>query len=102
MTLADARVGAAMGLSQLDNGFFRSRWDRATPGERAYLMAMAVDGDGPSQAGSIAERLQRKLSSLGPTRAGLIAKGMVYSPEYGKVAFTVPGMADFILRQPEP
>lgn len=102
VTLADARVGAAMGLSQLDNGFFRSRWDRATPGERAYLMAMAVDGDGPSQAGSIAERLQRKLSSLGPTRAGLIAKGMVYSPEYGKVAFTVPGMADFIRRQPEP
>jgi hypothetical protein len=48
----------------------------------------ALDGDGPSQAGNVAERLQRKISSLGPTRAGLIA-------------FTVPGMADFISRQAE-
>jgi len=40
VTLADARVGAAGGLHQLDNGFFRSRWDRATPGERAYLSVM--------------------------------------------------------------
>lgn len=102
VTVADARVGAADGLHRLDNGFFRSRWDRATPGERAYLTVMAVDGDGPSQAGEIAERLHRTVSSLGPTRAGLIAKGLAYSPEYGQVGFTVPGMADFINRQPEP
>ena len=101
VTLADARVGVAGGLHQLDNGFFRSRWDRATPGERAYLTVMAVDGDGPSQAGAVAERLRRTVSSLGPTRAGLIGKGLAYSPEYGQVAFTVPGMADFINRQPE-
>jgi hypothetical protein len=102
VTVADARVGTAVGLHQLDNGFFRSRWDRATPSERAYLTVMAVDGEGPSQAGDVAERLRRTVSSLGPTRAGLIGKGLTYSPEYGQVAFTVPGMADFINRQPEP
>jgi hypothetical protein len=42
----------------------------------------------------------KKLSSVGPTRGGLINKGLVYAPEHGLVAFTVPGMADFINRQP--
>jgi hypothetical protein len=36
---------------------------------------------------------------LGPIRAGLIFKGLVYAPEHGLVAFTVPGMANFISRQ---
>jgi hypothetical protein len=40
-----------------------------------------------------------KVSSLGPTRAQLLSKGLIYSPEYGQVAFTVPGMAAFIERQ---
>lgn len=39
------------------------------------------------------------MNSLGPTRAGLISKGLIYAPEYGVVAFTVPAMADFIQRQ---
>jgi hypothetical protein len=32
-----------LGHAVLDGGFFRSRWDRATPTERAYLAAMAAD-----------------------------------------------------------
>jgi len=35
-------------------------------------------------------------------RANLIAKGLIFAPEHGVVAFTVPGMADFIQRQPNP
>ncbi|MGQ7296789.1 ATP-binding protein [Quadrisphaera sp. KR29] len=97
---ADARVGAARGRAALDDGFFRSRWDRATTAEQAYLRAMAVDGDAGSPSGEVAARLGRKVASLGPARASLIAKGLVYAPEHGVVAFTVPGMADFIGRQP--
>ncbi len=99
VTLADARVGAAHGRAALDNGFFRARWDRATRSEQQYLRAMAVDGDGGSSSGQVATRLGRKVTSLGPTRASLIAKGLVYAPEHGVVAFTVPGMAEFIQRQ---
>ncbi len=29
----------------------------------------------------------------------LIAKGLIYAPQHGVVAFTVPGMAAFIIRQ---
>jgi hypothetical protein len=101
ITLTDAKVGAARGRSALDVGFFRARWDRATRAEQAYLRAMAVDGDDGSPSGEVAIRLGRKASSLGPARASLIAKGLIYAPEHGVVAFTVPGMADFIQRQPQ-
>lgn len=95
----DAEVGVVQGNSQLDNGFFRVRWDRATPSEQHYLRAMAVDGDEGSSSGTVATRLGKKPKSLGPIRAALISKGLVYAPEHGVVAFTVPGMAAFIDRQ---
>jgi AAA ATPase domain len=96
---ADAVVGVAQGNNQLDNGFFRARWDRATRAEQTYLRVMAADGDEGSSSSEVASRLSRKPTSLGPTRASLIAKGIIYAPEHGVVAFTVPGMAAFIKRQ---
>jgi len=102
VTLADARVGAARGRAALDDGFFRVRWDRATRAEQRYLRAMAPDGDAGSPSGEIAGRLGRSINSFGPARASLISKGLIYAPEHGLVAFTVPGMAGFIQRQPEP
>lgn len=98
-TVEDAQTAVAAGLRRLDAGFFPSRWDRATPRERDYMNAMAKDGEGPSGTGEIASRLGRKVTSLGKLRGELVAKGLIYSPEYGQVAFTVPGMADFIERQ---
>jgi hypothetical protein len=99
ITEQDAQIGVARGNQQLDNGFFRARWDRATPAEQLYLRAMALDNDSGSQSGVVATRLGKNVTSLGPTRAKLINKGLVYAPEHGVVAFTVPGMAAFILRQ---
>ena len=95
----DAALGVAQGTNDLDNGFFRVRWDRATRAEQAYLRAMATDGDEGSSSSEVATRLSRKPASLGPTRASLIAKGLIYAPEHGVVAFTVPRMAAFIGRQ---
>lgn len=94
-------VAVETGIQLLDDGFFKARWDRATPAERRLLVAMADDGTGPSTIGAIAERLGRKVTSLGPARAALIAKGLVYSPEHGQLAYTVPGMADFTRRNRE-
>ncbi len=95
----DAISGVRVGWELLDAGFFRARWERATPAQRNYLWAMSNDGDGPSSTGEIAARLGKKQASLGPIRAGLISKGLVFAPEHGLVAFTVPGMANFISRQ---
>jgi hypothetical protein len=101
ITLTDARVGAAHGRAALDDGFFRSRWDRATRAEQQYLRALALDGRGSAQSSDVATRLGRTANSLGPARAALIAKGLIYSPEHGVIAFTAPGMSEFISRQTE-
>lgn len=96
----DARVGVEAGREKLDAGFFRSRWNRATPAEREYLRAMADDGEGPSSSGDVARRLGKtSVQQVGPTRANLIHKGMLYAPGHGLIAYTVPGMAAFIERQ---
>lgn len=97
--LEDAVLGVAEGQRALDTGFFSARWERATRAERAFLLAMADDNGEPSRTGDIADRLRLKATSLGPARASLIAKGIVYSPEYGLLAYTVPGMADFVRRR---
>ena len=96
---ADAVEGIRIGKARLDDGFFRSRWERATPGEREYLSAMAADGDEPSHSGEVARRLAKLPTQLGPVRAKLISKGLVFAPAHGAIAFTVPGMAEFIARQ---
>ena len=98
--LDDPLAGIRAGTDSLDHGFFRSRWERASSSEREYMIAMAEDGDGPSQSGEVARRLGRKPTAVGPTRAKLIYKGLVYAPEHGAIAFTVPGMAGYIKRQP--
>ncbi len=97
----DAAVARSIGFDLLDQGFFLIRWDRATRAEREYLRAMAVDGDGPSSVADVAKRRDTKLQSLGPIRARLIAKGIVFSPGHGTIAFTVPGFATFIRRADE-
>jgi hypothetical protein len=102
LTYDDARVGAVSGQAHLDAGFYRARWERAAPSQRAYLEAMAQDGEGPSQSGEVATRLGKIPTGVGPIRDSLIKKGLIYSPEHGQIAYTVPGMADFIARQPQP
>ena len=84
--------------ASLDAGFFRARFDRLTPAEKRYLRAMAELGPGPHRSGEIARILDRKVTSLGPTRAQLIAKGMIWSAARGDTAFTVPSFDRFMRR----
>lgn len=83
---------------RLDDNFFRVRFDRLTPREKTYLRAMAELGPGPYRTGDIADKLGVKINTLGPVRASLIRKGMVYSPSHGEMAFTVPLFDDFMRR----
>lgn len=99
INLNDARLGVATGQLALDTGFFRVRWDRATSAEKDYLKAMALDGDRGSASGEVAARLHKKTTALGPVRANLINKGLIYSPDHGVIAYTVPAMAAFVRRQ---
>ncbi|GAA1406217.1 hypothetical protein GCM10009614_05500 [Glutamicibacter uratoxydans] len=98
-SVQNAQAAVALGRARLDSGFFPARWERATPSERAYMSAMATDGDRESRSADISQRLDKSAQALAPMRASLISKGIIYSPQRGYVAFTVPGMADFIDRQ---
>jgi len=83
---------------RLDENFFRVRFDRLTPREKTYLRAMAELGPGPYRTGDIADKLGIKINTLGPVRASLMKKGMLYSPSHGEMAFTVPLFDEFMRR----
>lgn len=85
-------------LRRLDEGFFKVRIDRLTPKEKEYVIAMARLGAGPYRSSDVAEKLGEKLTTLGPRRAQIIAKGMIYSPAHGDIAFTVPMFDEYLKR----
>ncbi len=97
----DVRVAEPEAEAELAVGFFGSRYERATPAEREYLRAMAdLDADSASVASAdVARLLGRKPQSLSPARDALLKKGLVYSGERGKVAFTVPHFGRYLRAQ---
>ncbi|MHB8184598.1 MAG: ATP-binding protein [Dermatophilaceae bacterium] len=84
--------------SKLDASFFRVRLDRATEMQRAYLRAMAGLGPEPQKAADVAAVMGRTSPQVAPTRAELINMGLLYTPEHGYAAFTVPHFDQFMLR----
>lgn len=98
ITLEDMETASRSAIAALDEGFFRVRFDRLTPSEKRYLRAMAELGPGPHRSGSIAEVLERGVTSLAPVRSQLIAKGMIWSPSHGDTTFTVPLFDGFMQR----
>lgn len=84
--------------AKLDASFFRVRLDRATPLQTAYMRAMAELGPDAQKAADVARIMGRESSQLGPTRAELIDMGLLYTPEHGYAAFTVPDFDKFMLR----
>lgn len=96
--LAAVTAASVTAIAAMDESFFRVRFDRLTPKEKKYLRAMAELGEGPHRSGDIAACYAANVSSLAPTRSSLIAKGMVWSPNHGDTAFTVPMFDEFMKR----
>lgn len=98
ITEQDARNATNESIRKLDESFFRVRFDRTTPAERDYMRCLAELGEGPQRSADVATALGRVATSLGPVRDSLIKKGMIYSPEYAQIAFTVPLFDEFMRR----
>ncbi len=98
ITLNDVLATTDVVTRRLDENFFRVRFDRLTPREKKYLRAMAELGHDPYRTGDIADVMGTNIKALGPVRASLIKKGMVYSPSHGDMAFTVPLFDAFMRR----
>ncbi len=98
ITAADMERAYPVILRNLDRSFFRVRFDRLTPSEQQYLRALASLGPGAHRSGEVARTLGVSTSKLGPRRDSLVKKGMLYSPAFGDVAFTVPLFDNFMKR----
>lgn len=98
ITLKDVQDASVQAIAALDVSFFLVRFDRMTVAEKVYLRAMSELGEGPHRSGDIAGILNRSSQSLGPIRSSLIGKGMIWSPNHGDTAFTVPMFDEFMRR----
>jgi hypothetical protein len=108
ITAGDVAVAAPEAERELAVGFFGSRYERATPGEREYLRAMADAASALTEGGEalddiesvptadVAAVLGKKPQSLSPARDALLKKGLIYSGERGRIAFTVPHFGAFL------
>ena len=105
----DVAVAAPEAERELAVGFFGSRYERATPGERDYLCAMAdaaadlgEDPVGAVATADVAAVLGKKPQSLSPARDALLKKGLIYSGERGRIAFTVPHFGRYLRDHADP
>ena len=109
ITAEDVAVAAPEAEGELAVGFFGSRFERATPGEREYLRAMAdaavaisersaeeLDDIQSVPTADVAAELGKKPQSLSPARDSLLKKGLIYSGERGRIAFTVPHFGRYL------
>lgn len=98
ITAVDVQEAEPAYEAKLDASFFRVRLDRTTDLQRSYLRAMAQLGPSPQKASDVADIMGRTSTNLGPVRAELIAMGMLWTPQHGYAAFTVPHFDRFLLR----
>ena len=98
ITRASAEAARPLVEATLDESFFRVRTQRTTELELQYLRVMAELGHGPHRTGDVAEAMDRRSEQLGPTRARLIDKGLLYTPGHGMTAFTVPQFHRYMRR----
>lgn len=98
ITLQNVKDSTIDVVHRLDENFFRVRFDRLTMNEQKFLRAMAELGPGLQRTSDIAKKLGTKIHQIGPVRAKLIKKGMIFSPAHGEMMFTVPLFDEFMKR----
>ena len=97
ITVEDVWIAVPAHEAELDASS-RVRLDRTTELQRAYLRAMAELGPAAHKASDVADVMGRTSANLGPTRAELITMGLLWTPQHGYAAFTVPHFDRFLLR----
>jgi len=98
ITVDDVRDALPQYRDKLDSSFFAVRLDRTTELQRTYLRVMAELGCGAQRTVDVAVGLGRTSSQAAPTRAELINMGLLYTPQHGYAAFTVPQFDRFMKR----
>lgn len=98
MTQQDVLTAETLYEAKLDQSFFRVRFDRSNERQRIYMRAMAELGIGHQKAEDVARVLERKSSQVASIKSELIDSGMLYQPNFGYGAFTVPHFDKYMRR----
>lgn len=85
-------------LQALDDGFFKSRYERCSDMEKSFVFAMVQCGELPCTISNISKYIGKSGKSISPIRAKLIDKGIIYSTKHGELDFTVPEFDGFVKR----
>ncbi len=97
ITAQDVAAAEGPAMRELADDLFNARWQRASPRQRDYIAAIARAG-GETASGAVAvEAGYPSSAEASPVRDELIGKGIIYAPERGRLAFTVPKFDRFVL-----
>ena len=88
-------------LKTLDEGFFKSRYERCAESDKKFIFAMVKCGELPCAISNVAKNLGKSVGSISTTRAQLISKGIIYPVRYKELDFTVPEFSGYIQRLDE-
>lgn len=99
--ISDVESCIADFLKTLDEGFFKSRYERCAETDKKFVFAMVKCGELPCTISNVAKNLHKNVNSISTTRAQLINKGIIYPVRYKELDFTVPEFAGYIQRLDE-
>ena len=85
----------------LDDGFFKSRYERCAESDKKFVFAMVKCGELPCTISNVAQNMNKNVGSISTTRAQLINKGIIYPVRYKELDFTVPEFSGYIQRLDE-
>lgn len=97
----DVRNNLEEFFALLDEGFFKTRYERCAESDKKFIFAMVKCGELPCTIANVAKNLKKSVNSISTTRAQLIGKGIIYSVRYKELDFTVPEFAGYIQRLEE-
>lgn len=102
ITAAHAAKAMRDGQRDLARNLYESRWTDASAGQRTYLRALAElsAGDHGTTGADVARALGASTRELSPVRDRLLKKGTLFA-DGRNLRFVVPGMAGWILDQPQ-
>lgn len=85
-------------FENLDDSFFRIRFDKCTKKEQEFMFAMSECGKLPCTMANVSAILNKPLKNISPIRSSLIKKNLIYPTRYGEIDFTVPQFKEFLKR----
>ncbi|HVB07219.1 MAG TPA: ATP-binding protein [Acidimicrobiales bacterium] len=102
---ADALVGVSLGENEIKRRTLDPRWLRATDRQAELLAAIAVSqesgGVGTATTQDVSRSLGKAQSEWSTVRADLVTEGDIYAPRRGRLSFTVPTFAKYVLENYE-